>query len=135
MISDREIARGFDGLWNEVLPLLTPHFVRLFNEGYRRDISSDEFGIGTAVPIDPDNDPAVVAEFAFYLADLACQHRVSLGDVSNADGLMREAELKALTLVSKYAQPMFRPRDSISQSERSEGLLLLRNLCNFSRIL
>ncbi|MEN9434840.1 MAG: hypothetical protein RLZZ422_2429 [Pseudomonadota bacterium] len=39
MISEKIVASQFHSLWEESLPLLTPTFVRLFNEAYRDDLS------------------------------------------------------------------------------------------------
>lgn len=38
MISEKNIAADFKGFWSESLPLLTPSFVRVFNEASEEDL-------------------------------------------------------------------------------------------------
>ena len=123
MISERQLARGFRGLWNEVLPVLTPHFMRLFNEAYSRGPAD---GI-SAVPSRPDTDPAVVAEFAFHVARLAHERVGSFRGVADNDIILSDAESTALSLIDEYENVKHAPPTSLSQNARSEGLLLVRN--------
>ena len=123
MISERQLAKGFRGLWDEALPLLTPHFVRLFNEAYGRKLDDGIF----TVPSRPDTDSAVVAEFAFHVARLVHERATSFRDVANNDTLLSDAESTALSLIGKYERPKHDPPTSLNQSERSDGLLLVRN--------
>ena len=71
MISERQIAKGCALMWGEVLPLLTPHFVHVFNQAYC-EVLTDKPDVRPAlVESRDDTDPSVVAEVAFQLARLA----------------------------------------------------------------
>lgn len=123
MISERQLARGFQELWGEVLPTLTPHFVHLFNQAY-----GEELGGGTgAVPIRPNNDHSLVAEFAFHVARLAHERGVGFQNIADNNGLLSDAELAAVSLIAQYEEGRRDSPASVNESERREGLLLVRN--------
>jgi hypothetical protein len=123
MISERQLAKGFRELWDEVLPMLTPHFIRVFNEAYRRDIGDD----ASAVPSGRDTDPTVVAEFGFHVARLVHERGESFDNVAHNDALLFDAERIALSLIASYEKQKCIPPSAIPQEARSEGLLLVRN--------
>jgi hypothetical protein len=127
MISERQLAKGFRELWDEILPVLTPHFMRLFNEAYRSEISGDI----SPVQSGRDTDPAMVAEFAFHLARLVHERAGSFEDVSPNDPLIMRAESIALSLIAQYETIKYVPPTPLTQDARSEGLLLVRNYGTF----
>ena len=138
MISERDLARGFHGLWGEALPLLNAHMVHLFNGAYREQVVDHDVGrLGSAIATQSDTDSAVVAEFAFHLARLAHEQEVGSEDLGNEAALLAEAEANALLLIGEYEGGKTEPRVSLKESERSEGLLLLKNydvlLSNYAR--
>lgn len=127
MISERQVARGFGALWSEVLPLLTPHFVHLFNEAYRKPLTNAAGKRASVVPSGDDSDPAVVAECAFHLVRLAQKRAIPLSDVANDEQLIADAESYALTLIQEYESPKDDPPRGLNASERIESLLLVQN--------
>ena len=127
MISERQVAKGFQGLWSEVLPLLTPHFVHLFNEAYRTPLTDAVGEDSPEVPSGDDTDPAVVSEFAFRLVRLARQRGVRLSDVAQDEQLIADAQSEALALIREYERPKGGPPETLNASERSESLLLVHN--------
>ncbi len=130
MISERQLARGFQQLWREVLPLLTPHFVHLFNEAYCKPLLQTD---GTPAPIVRSGDetnPSLVAEFAFHLVRLAHERSIPLSNVSNDKQLLSDSERVALRLIQKYENRIEAP-SPVSSVELSESLLLVENYSIF----
>jgi hypothetical protein len=127
MISERQLANGFQELWGEVLPTLTPHFVHLFNEAYRQQLAS----VDSSIPSQPETDASMVAEFAFHVARLAHDRGVPYCDVEGNVELLSTAETVALGLIKHYEKQTAEPRAALSAAERSEGLLLVRNYDDF----
>lgn len=127
MISERQAAQEFHALWNEVLPLLTPHFVRLFNEGFRKPLLDANGLLAPIITPAPDSDPALVAELAFHLARLAHSRGEPTVDVVRDEGLIQEAEQLAISLMSEYESGAATRRNAVGEGEREEALRLLGN--------
>jgi len=126
MISERTFARSFEAFWQELLPLLTPHFVALFNEAYETCLvdSGRQLDI---LPIPTGVDRVdIIAEFAFRLARLAVQEKASFEEIGDHATLIGEAEGEALELIRRYegAQPV--EVIPLSVEEKNEGLRLCR---------
>ena len=56
---------GFQQLWGEVLPLLTPHFVHVFNEAYRQPLKKADGTPACAVPNGVGTDPSLLQNMRF----------------------------------------------------------------------
>ena len=131
MISERQFARGFQQLWREVLPLLTPHFVTVFNEVYCQKLMEKN---GTQAPVvasSDSTDSSMVAEFAFHLVRLANERSIPLTDVGHDQRLLSDAEKVALTLIRKYESRQAAIPRGLSLVERAESLLLVKNYSIF----
>ena len=131
MISERQFARGFQQLWREVLPLLNPHFVTVFNEVYRQKLMHKN---GTQAPVvasGDSTDASVVAEFAFHLVRLASERSIPFLDAANDNRLLSDAEKTALTLVRQYESRQVEIPHILSIVEKSEALLLVENYSTF----
>ena len=88
-MSERALAEGFNSFWHEVMPMLTPSFMSLFNERYvysiLEGVDSEEGGI----PLNPNvTDYGIVAEMAFHVARIAHDRRVPI-DVVLKDASVR----------------------------------------------
>lgn len=127
MISERQLARKFPGLWGEVVPMLTPHFVQVFNEAYCRKVTP---GI-KAVPVSAETDPSRVAEFAFQVARLAFEQAVSFENLAESVSLLEKAESRTLFLLKEYQTPKRQMDYPLSESERAEALLIVENYAIF----
>ena len=69
VISEHEFCSDFDSFWKDLLPLLTPSFVRVFNEAYPEDICDQEGNPVGVIPLTADVErPDYLAELAFQLA-------------------------------------------------------------------
>lgn len=101
MISERQIANGFQGLWSELLPLLTPQFVRLFNEAYVKRVVSLGGQASCGVPSGQESDAALVAEIAYRLASTAHKEGIAVEEIdsSKVDTVKADAIAKINQLV------------------------------------
>lgn len=126
MISERQFAQEFHGFWRECLPLLTPHFVHLFNEGFR-EVLFDRVGLAAReVSSAESNDPSLVAEVAFHLAKLAYERQVDLRDAPHETMLIEEAEANAVRAIRGYEKDRIHEM-VVRAEERAEALMLLQN--------
>lgn len=131
MISERQLARGFQNFWREVTPLLNPHFVALFNEVYCHRIELRDGSIAPEVPSNEDSDRSVVAELSFQLAKMAHEGSIPLSDACTDTQLVSKAENVALTLIQEYEGFQSRPRPNLSDVDRAESALLVGNYAKF----
>lgn len=131
MISERQLSRGFQQFWQEVTPLLNPHFVSLFNEAYRQEIERPD---GTKTPVVPAHeltDRSVVAEYSFQVAKIAHRQSIPLSEACAYGNLLSEAEQIALMLIRKYEGANLYRRSALTETERTEAALLIRNYDDF----
>ena len=131
MISERQLVGGFQQLWGEVLPLLTPHFVHVFNEAYRQPLKKAD---GTPVPAVPNGvatDPSLVAEYAFHLVRLAHEYSIPLSDIGQNKELLSEAGANALALIREYESHEGKAPETLNSGELAESLLLVNNYERF----
>ncbi len=125
MISERSFAHSFDSFWHELLPLLTPRFVTLFNEAFEVFLK-DTHGNW----LDSISSPAeverhdIVAEFGFRLAAMAHRESLDFEEVNNSSVILNEAEAEAFKLIERYEG--FKPVEvePLSEHEKAEGLRL-----------
>jgi hypothetical protein len=125
MISERSFAHSFDSFWHELLPLLTPRFVSLFNEGYET-ILCDHSGLGLSfLPLAEGVErPDIVAEFGFRLARTAHKHRLTVERLKDERAFVASAEDEAFELIQRYEGEKPTEIVPLSEAERSEGLRL-----------
>lgn len=125
MISERSFARSFDSFWHELLPLLTPRFVSLFNEGYET-ILCDHSGQDLSVlPVAAGVEhPDIVAEFGFRLARVAHMQGLKVERLQDEKALVATAENEAFELIQRYEGGQPAEIVPLSEAERSEGLRL-----------
>jgi len=125
MISERQLARGFSRFWQELLPLLTPRFIRLFNEGYVRPLKDLEGVDLKALPVGVENEnPALVAEMAFHLAKLARKELKSINEAAKSEDLVAAAKKSATELMDRYEGESKSDTFELSDAEAGEALKL-----------
>lgn len=103
MISERQFIRSFDSFWGELLPLLTPTYIAVFNESCvsrLKDLDGDPYGV-LELPKGV-RYPDIVAELAFRLADAFYSSGTDINNVTVDSELLPQAERLAVTLVGKY---------------------------------
>jgi hypothetical protein len=132
MISERTLARSFSGFWTELLPLLTPSFVHVINEGFKYQLT-DEFGVEIE-PISKNSqthDYSVVAEFAFFLAGHAVKSGSRINEIIDQKRVRELAERSALEVVKKYEGGRIYLPTRLEPQELKDGFALARNYERF----
>lgn len=72
MINERSIAEKFTAIWKQNFPLLTPNYIRVFNETQLHKINSTPVLTNNEVRYD------IVSEIAFNLCQIATEQGISL---------------------------------------------------------
>ncbi len=103
MISEKTVASVFNGFWEEVLPLLTPSFVRVFNEAHSEelvDLPSSKF---IRIPIAPKvNKHDLIAEFAFCAAETSHASGNSIVEIASERKAIEDIYAKAVNFLKRY---------------------------------
>jgi hypothetical protein len=103
MISEKSIASVFKGFWSQSLPLLTPSFVRVFNEANQNDLTEYPLSEIKPVPIGAQvQKHDLVAEFAFQLAKLAHEKSLWIGELKLDQNNIDTAYLSTVSFLKKY---------------------------------
>lgn len=84
MISERDIAEKFSFVWKQSFPLLTPNFMKLFNETYVESINLHPAFVTNDVRYD------LVSEAAFNLSQLVIENGVAPEDYVSEIGNLRD---------------------------------------------
>jgi hypothetical protein len=135
MISERTFVRSFGSFWHELLPLLTPRFVALFNEAYESVLRAESGQLLEILPVPADADRLdIVAEFAFRLARLQRIHAVVFDQIRSDESLLSKAESEALELIQRYEGGAPGEMIPLSRTERTEGLRLFERYGALSRV-
>jgi len=135
MISERTFARSFASFWSELLPLLTPNYVHIVNYGFRDQLVNNH-----GIPIDPVKknpavrDPSVVAEFAFFIAQLSVSEGVGIYDIRTNDNYIEKAQKYAYEIVKRYEGGELNIILPLVQEEIEEGLAIAMNYERFFEI-
>nr|WP_315422704.1 hypothetical protein [uncultured Pedobacter sp.] len=79
MITERDIAEKFSAIWKQNFPLLTPNFMKVFNEN--QVISVNSFPVLIADNIRYD----IISELAFNLANILYVSRIDVHDYLSKD--------------------------------------------------
>lgn len=132
MISERSFAASFSSFWTELLPMLTPSFVSIVNNGYKKSLK-DEYGMPiNSVQKHPDiEDASIVSEFAFYLAQISLNKKFNIEEVFSNEKLREQAEYSALRIIAQYEGTSKYQRKSLTKAELNEGMILALNYQNF----
>ena len=106
MISERMVVRGFNSLWRQIFPLLTPYFMRVFNASRVHDVrtSSDLLVGGSEVgPVQRNTEsPDFVSELATRLAEAAHERRVSVVTLNEYDEITNDAWAASESVIDRY---------------------------------
>ena len=118
MISERDVARKFTPIWQQVLPMLTPTFTKVFNESHVIRLSENEI-------VKPIGHSDLVSEYAFYLTSLT--HSVKL---KIDEDIPKEIIQQAFQLAKGSIRELNRATEfpeNLTEKEFEEGLRLYRN--------
>jgi len=75
MISERDISEKFSAIWKQNLPLMTPSFMRVFNEAQIKKINK------ITVPTSENIRYDIVAEISFNLSEIATIENKTLDEI------------------------------------------------------
>jgi hypothetical protein len=75
MISERDISEKFSAIWKQNLPLMTPSFMRVFNEAQIMKINSEPIPTGEDIRYD------IVAEISFNLSHIATVEEKTIDEI------------------------------------------------------
>lgn len=121
MISEREIASKFSAIWSQIFPMLTPNFMREFNNSWVKEF-------GTPKPVKPVGHHDIIAEFAFFIAKLAFENNLSI--TSDNRDLIKEAFALALLSIKNNTRDYYFP-NQLNAKEIQEGIELAKNISKF----
>lgn len=132
MISERSFAASFSSFWTEFFPMLTPSFVSMVNDGYKKNLR-DECGVPlNPIPKNPYiKDASVVSEFAFYLVKISLNKKSNIEKIFSNEKLRKQAECMALKIISQYEGNSEYRRRPMTKIELDEGRKLALNYQNF----
>lgn len=104
MISERIAVRGFDAVWRDGLPLLTPYFLRVFNASNVQTMTTDPLFESSAVGPVPrrTESPDFVAEVAMQLARRVHEEGRSVASLDEGDAVVRDAWFASEAVVDRY---------------------------------
>lgn len=117
MIGEHELSAGFHSFWVELLPLLTPACVTIFNRSYGEYLDGyrpvdRELHITTADLAEPD----MLAEAAFEVFRISCEQRVRTREIVEDPLLFAKAWGVAQESISLHRNVIFEAapgRDSV----------------------
>lgn len=133
MISERAFAKSFSSFWQELVPLLTPRFVGLFNEAYRVGLV-DEIGAPLeTVPVESGIRADVVAEFAFWGARMLHEIGREADSLLSDPEVVQEASRMALEVVQKYEGEKPDVIGPLTPNELRQGQEIARNYASLYR--
>lgn len=75
MISERDISEKFSAIWKQNFPLMTPNFMRVFNEAQIKQINKNPISNSENIRYD------IVAETSFNLSEIATVEDKSVDDI------------------------------------------------------
>lgn len=103
MISEKIIAKEFNGLWEQALPLLTPNFVSLFNAAYSVDLTELPATRFRNIPVNPAIEKHdLVAELSFQLAKVAFIEQINAAQIKAGDAIFDLALSEAIKFLKRY---------------------------------
>lgn len=103
MITEKIIAKAFNGLWEETLPLLTPNFVRLFNEANSEDLTKCLGSKFQYTPIGPNIEKHdLVAELSFQLAKVSNENSIAVFDLGLKSDYFEKAYRRSISFIKRY---------------------------------
>lgn len=123
MISERDISEKFSAIWKQHFPLLTPNFIRVFNDTQIKAINSKEVVKVEAVRYD------LVSEIAFNLSELAF-----INKSTPSEAFTKEEQTKIINLTAKsiWKSGNYSANNlSISDIEKQEIIAIAQNTLEF----
>ena len=119
-------------MWKSLFPMLTPTFMRTFNEDFLKSIASScTNNISTRKFV--TESPEVVSEFGIQLAKNSVHTEISSEDIGKDRDSLTNAWNEAQTLVSRYeGMPTNAVETPLLESYKNQGIYLAKNLIAFT---
>lgn len=133
MISERAFAKSFASFWQELVPLLTPRFIGLFNAAYKKELVDETGAALRAVPLEPGTRADIVAEFAFCGARLLHDSGRAPDGLLDDPAMVKEASRRAFEVVQRYEGIRPDVVQPLLPSELREGQALAKNYASLYR--
>lgn len=103
VISEKNVASVFNGFWEETLPLLTPSFVRVFNEAHCEELVEQPSSKFLRIPIAPEvTKHDLVAEFAFCAAEASHATGKAVSELEKGPKTVKHIYEKAVLFLRRY---------------------------------
>jgi hypothetical protein len=134
VISERAFAKSFASFWQELVPLLTPRFVGLFNEAYKINLVDGTGSSLKAIPIDSGTRADIVAEFAFWGARLLHDKGQKADSLLDDPEVIQEASRIAFEVVKKYEGVKPDVIGPLLPTELHQGLALTKSYASLYRV-
>ena len=130
MISERIAIRRFDAVWQNLFPLLTPYFMRVFNASQVGAMDSDPlFGGWIVGSVSRKTDfPDFISELAVQLASAAHERDISVLTLNEYDEVTNDAWATSQAVVDRYEGISDRRGFPRSTSAFVEALSIARNI-------
>lgn len=103
MITEKTIASVFSEFWSEALPLLTPSFVRIFNEAYCEHLADIPLSKFANIEISNKVEKHdLVAEFAFCAAETVHNSGITMTELVDDKKLFYDTYRRAVMFLKRY---------------------------------
>ncbi len=103
MITEKIIAKEFNSLWEECLPLLTPSFVSLLNAANAEDLTENYKSKFQYIPVGSNIEKHdLVAELSFQLAKVSIEEGIKIADIAVTSDSFKKAYARSILFIKKY---------------------------------
>jgi hypothetical protein len=124
MINERNIAEKISAIWKQNFPMLTPNFIKVFNETHVNPINLN------AVSINEGERYDLVSEASFNLAELVVQNNNTPGDYLSKPKNLNDLLYKTAQSIWKKGG-QFTADIKLTNSELKDLLQLSNNILEF----
>ena len=132
MTTERTLAGKFPSIWKEILPVLTPNFMRLFNESHVNALTDKNGHQISPVPINKEiSRQDLVAELAVQSVKIANEKKATIVDIYSNTKTLRKAWRISQSLIDNYEGRKPTRHFNLTEDERSEALNLSLNIERF----
>ncbi|MEP1093544.1 MAG: hypothetical protein ABJG78_00445 [Cyclobacteriaceae bacterium] len=124
MISERNVAEKFSPIWKEVLPMLTPNFMKVFNESHVVKVDSKKVRHSNSYQAD------IISEIAFLSSKNVFNNEISLDDLLKGSAVLSKNIELANMKAAEYHSDVI-PLSNLTKAEVNELRQLIGNLLRF----
>ena len=132
MISERTLMCKFPSLWKQVLPVLTPNFMRVFNNSYVVNLRDENECEVSSVPIHAEiSRMDLVAELAIQSVKFAIEKKQEVDEIFADTQSLKEVWSVSQFLIDSYEGKKPDAEFNLTEEETAEALKLSRNIEKF----